>query len=413
MDLITQLPTSTNQNDAIIVFVDKLSKMVHYAPCKTTIDAPGVAQIFFKEIVRHHGVPQAIVSDRDPRFMSNFWQSLWKELGSKLKMSTAYHPQTDGQTERSNRTLEDMLRAYVNYTQDNWDEKLLALEVAVNNSTQESTGFTPFFLNSGQHPHLPLSMITDTTDNEMAQTMLRNLRNNLVVAKQYLLAAQEKQARDANTSRREHSFAVGDQVMLSTENMNVGERARKLVAKYAGPHTIIEHPTTNTYKLDLPPELSKLHPVFHSSLLKAFHDDNSRFVNRPRINRPPAIIDEGEKKYEVEDIKDFRIKKGIRQYLIKWLGYPDSESLWTPTTEVDAPDLVRRFLHRNPSVRQQLTQTQKVLPTTAGTEPKGTRNTMPKTTTTTTSSHNRPTQGTQPTARSQRATRRDATRSRE
>jgi hypothetical protein len=360
MDLITQLPISRQQNDAIIVFVDKYSKMVHYAPCKTAISAPEVAQIFFREVVRHHGIPDSIVSDRDSRFMSNFWQALWKELGSRLKMSTAYHPQTDGQTEKANRTLEEMLRGYVNYAQDNWDEKLLAVEIAVNSSVHESTGFTPYYLNYGQHPHLPLSKLTETTDNELAQIMLRNLRDNLATARTMLLAAQQKQSRDANKSRREYEFAVGEQVMLSTENLNVGARARKLVAKFAGPHKIIEHPTPNTYRLELPPELSRIHPVFNSSQLKPFRDDNVRFTDRPRINRPPPIIEEGEEKHFIEDIKAYRVRRGVGEFLVKWAGFPDSDSSWRPTKEVDASYIVERFLQRNPAVRLQLALAKKI-----------------------------------------------------
>ena len=366
MDLITQLPVTRHQNDAIIVFVDKLSKMVHYAACKTAVSAPEVAKLFFQHVVRLHGVPNHIVSDRDPRFMSNFWQALWTELGTKLKISTAYHPQTDGQTERSNRTLEDMLRAYVNYAQDDWDEKLIAVEFAVNNSTQDSTGFTPFYLNSGQHPHFPLSMLADKSNNEMAQSMLRGLRDNIAVAKTNLAAAQERQSQYANQSRRELEFQVGDQVMLSTENMSVGERTRKLCAKYAGPHKIIAHPSLNTYRLELPLELSRLHPVFHSSVLKPFHDDTDRFVNRPRINRPPAIIVRDEQKYEVEDIRAYRVRRGVGQYLVKWRGYGEHESQWRPVAEIDAPHLVERFLRNNPTLRQQLRATKTIRITYGG-----------------------------------------------
>ena len=101
MDLITQLPSTKRGNDAIVVFVDKLTKLVHYAACKTAVSAPQLASIFFHEWVRHHGVPSSIISDRDPRFTSNFWRALWNKMGTKLAMSTAYHPQTDGQTERA------------------------------------------------------------------------------------------------------------------------------------------------------------------------------------------------------------------------------------------------------------------------------------------------------------------------
>jgi hypothetical protein len=129
MDLITQLPKSKKNNDAIVVFVDKLSKMVHYAPTTTNIDAVGLAELFISNVVRLHGVPESIVSDRDARFTSNFWKSLWNQMGTKLKMSTSFHPQSDGQTERANRTLEEGLRAYVSINHDDWDDHLSLLEV--------------------------------------------------------------------------------------------------------------------------------------------------------------------------------------------------------------------------------------------------------------------------------------------
>ena len=135
IDLITQLPKTKNGNDAIVVFVDKLTKMVHYAPTTTNIDAVGMAKLFLHNIVRLHGVPESIVSDRDPRFTSNFWKSLWTQLGTKLHISTAFHPHSDGQTERANRTLEEGLRAYVSMRHDDWDEEdgkdnLLGFEIS-------------------------------------------------------------------------------------------------------------------------------------------------------------------------------------------------------------------------------------------------------------------------------------------
>ena len=118
MDLITQLPKSKSGKDAIVVFVDKLTKMVHYAATTTTVSASQLASIFFREVVRLHGIPSSILSDRDPRFTGKFWRNLWKHFGTNLTMSTAYHPQTDGQTERANRTLEEMMRSYVNFQQN-------------------------------------------------------------------------------------------------------------------------------------------------------------------------------------------------------------------------------------------------------------------------------------------------------
>ena len=158
IDFITQLPRSTKGHDAIMVFVDKLTKMVHFAATTTTIDAPGAATLFFDNIVRLHGLPKTLVSDRDVRFTSNFWRSLRTLLGTSLMMSTAYHPQTDGQTERANRTLEEMLRATVSFNQRDWDLHLTAAEIAFNNSIHASTGFSPYYLNSGQQIYLPLDI---------------------------------------------------------------------------------------------------------------------------------------------------------------------------------------------------------------------------------------------------------------
>src|SRR6185312_10187671 len=156
MDLITQLPRSKAGNDAIVVFVDKLTKMVHYVATTTTVTAPQLATLFMREVVRLHGVPESILSDRDPRFTANFWRAFWSQLGTTLTMSTAYHPQTHGQTERANRTLEEMLRARINFQQADWDAHLAAAELAINNASQASTVFSPFFLNYGQHMRLPL-----------------------------------------------------------------------------------------------------------------------------------------------------------------------------------------------------------------------------------------------------------------
>ena len=166
LHLITQLPVTRSGHDAIIVMVDKFSKMVHYAATTTKCTTEQVARIFLDTVVRLHGIPKYIISDRDPRFTSSFWQQLWKLHRTQLKMSTAYHPQTDGQTERANRTLEDILRHYVSNKQDDWDEHLTAAEIAVNNSVQASTGFTPYFLNCGEHPWFPAQVSLDSVTND-------------------------------------------------------------------------------------------------------------------------------------------------------------------------------------------------------------------------------------------------------
>ena len=158
MDLITALPPSPTRKDAIAMFVDRLSKRVHLAAVETAITAPQLARVFVDTVVKHHGVPEVIVSDRDPRFVSAFWSSLFMLLGTQLNISTAFHPQTDGQTERTNRQLEQVLRHYVNSQHNDWEPLLAVAEFAINAIVSSSTGYSPFFLDTGMHPRTPLSM---------------------------------------------------------------------------------------------------------------------------------------------------------------------------------------------------------------------------------------------------------------
>jgi transposase InsO family protein len=144
MDFVTGLQTSTKQNDIIMVVVDKLSKYAHFIPVKSTCKAINVTNIFMKEIFRLHGMPKEIVSDRDTKFTSNFWKSLMVGLETKLLFSTTYHPQTDGQMERVNQILEDMLRMHVMHQPKKWEDFLPLVEFTYNNGYQESLKMSPF-----------------------------------------------------------------------------------------------------------------------------------------------------------------------------------------------------------------------------------------------------------------------------
>jgi hypothetical protein len=342
------LPRSRNEHDAIVVWVDKLSKMMHCAPTTTTISAPALAQLTFKEVVRHHGLPATIVSDRDPRFTSHFWRSLWAQTGTKLAMSTAYHPQTDGQTERANHTLEDMLRAYVSDRQDDWDEHLVTAEMAYNNSVQASTGFTPYYLNSGQHPTLPMSAslpisssspsVVNPPDNPAAASLVSHLYTDLDKARTNLIAAQERQAKYADEGRREETFKVGDRVWLSTTHMVQTGKTPKLSARYTGPFPVCQVVSPSAYKLSLPRSL-RIHPVFHISRLRRHMDSVSQFPLREQdVRPPPDLLESGEEAWEVERVVDKREKRVGRrkqtEYLVLWKGYPEWEKTWEPASNL-------------------------------------------------------------------------------
>jgi hypothetical protein len=326
MDLITQLPVTKKGHDAIIVFVDKHSKMVHYAATTTKCTAENVARIFFDTVVRLHGIPKSIISDRDPRFTSKFWQQLWSLCGTQLKMSTAYHPQTDGQTERANRTLEDVLRNYVSNKQNDWDDHLTAAEIAVNSSVQSSTGFTPYYLNYGDHPVLPTQFPLQYINNDSLYDMLQQLSSNLALAKKNMENARERQAHYANMSRRDVTFQVGEEVLLSTQNLKLPAGiTRKLANKYTGPFKVLESVSETSYKLQLPKDWN-IHPVFHVSLLKKYVA-NSRSSSQQTIEINNT--ESGNPEYEVEKIIGKRLGRDQQmEYLVLWKGYPESESTW-------------------------------------------------------------------------------------
>ena len=164
MDLMTDLSVTPEGHDAIVVFCDRLSKMVHFVPCCKSNVAPELAHLFIIHVFRPHGLPANIVSDRNPRFTSHFWKTVFTSLGTNLIMSTAFHPQTDGQSERAFRTLQQMLRAFVSPRQDDWAEHLPLLEFAYNNSKQASTGFSPFVLCYGRHPPHPSPVLCLSLD---------------------------------------------------------------------------------------------------------------------------------------------------------------------------------------------------------------------------------------------------------
>ena len=332
MDFITQLPVTRQGIDAVVVFVDRLSKMVHFAAVKTSVSAEEFAHIFRHEVFRLHGIPAELVSDRDPRFTNKFGVELTSLLGTKVKMSTAFHPQTDGQTERVNRVLEDMLRHYVSPVQDDWDELLDCAEFAVNNAWQESIKNTPFFLNFGQHPRTPTGR-SAVSQVPAANDFVNRLEQAVSTAKMSLLAAQDRQKSFADQRRRDVVYEVGQQVLLSTQNFRLANPgSRKLLPKWVGPFQILARIGQVAYKLDMPANL-KMHNVFHVSLLKPHRSDGR--VQPP----PPPILLESSLEYEVERLLDHRhVKRGRtrtrNQFLVKWLGYGPEHNTWEPESNL-------------------------------------------------------------------------------
>ena len=337
MDFVVQLPETARGHDAIMVIVDKLTKYAHFLPTTTTATASDSARLYVDSIFAFHGLPKRIVSDRDAKFKSNFWQGLMAMLGTQLSMSTAFHPETDGQTERTNRTLEQMLRFYVNYKQDNWDLLLPVLQFAVNNAEQASTGHTPFFLNHGRHPNLPHTLVKpDHSPVPAAEEFVREISGVLEVVKDNLHRAQVRQAKYADVHRREDVFVEGEEVFLSTANYTPESGklrpSKKLRGKYDGPFRITKMVSPVAARLELRPGMN-IHPVFHVSLLRKLTSRPTEL--RQENDTPPEPVEIlGQTEYEVESILDKRERTRGRgktiQYLVKWKNYGLSDCTWEP-----------------------------------------------------------------------------------
>ena len=259
MDFVLGLPRTQRGNDSIFVVVDRFSKMAHFIPCKKTTDAVQVSQLFFREIYRLHGLPLSIVSDRDSRFLSHFWRSLWKLLRTSLDMSSAYHPQSDGQTEVTNRSLGDMLRCLVGDNIKSWDTILCKAEFAHNHAVNRSTLFSPFRIIYGIVPRGPvdLGVAPDITrDHGQAIDFVANLSFLHVQVHDNLQTSSAKYKIEADRHRRDVHFSVGDLVWaVLTKDRFPARTYNKLKARKIGPLEILEKINANAYRVKLPPDV--------------------------------------------------------------------------------------------------------------------------------------------------------------
>ena len=360
MDLITQLPQTLTGYDAIAVFVDKLSKMVHIEPCKTEIDAPEFASLFIKTVFRHHGLPKSIISDRDSRFTGHFLTTVADKLGFRQRLSTAFHPQTDGQTERMNRVVEDMIRHYVGPYHDDWDNFLALVEFAINNSWQASIDNTPFHAMYGQHPHTPLSLQVGTEGPSRvpaAQEWLQEFSERIEHAKKCVLAAQDRQKKYADRSRRAVKYSQGQFVWLNSKHVHFKQGGPiKFMPKFIGPFKVLEVigprdpetqevTTVTACKLDLPPTY-RMHPVFHVSKLKEHKHDGVSPIQGPA---PLEIDTDGTPVFEAEAILKEKVTGKINPttwYLVHWTGYSPVHDSWVRESDMMAPELISSWQNR-------------------------------------------------------------------
>ncbi|OMO53322.1 reverse transcriptase [Corchorus capsularis] len=254
MDFVLELPRSKRGKNSIFVVVDRFSKMAHFIGCTKTDDAINVANLFFKEIVRLHGMPKTIVSDKDAKFLSHFWRTLWAKLGTKLLFSTTCHPQTDGQTEVVNRTLSTLLRALIKKNLRIWEDCLPHVEFAYNRSIHSTTGYSPFETVYGFNLLIPLDLLSlplsVQVDGERKADFVKDLHAKV---RAQIEKKTQHYMKVANKGRKEVIFEPGDWVWLHLRKERFPEKRKsKLLPRGDGPFQVLERINNNAYKLDLP-----------------------------------------------------------------------------------------------------------------------------------------------------------------
>jgi transposase InsO family protein len=350
MDFVTGLPPSQGY-DAIWVVIDRLTKARHFVPCHTTVDATALADMFVAHIFRLHGLPTTIVSDRGPQFAAAFWQRLCNRLGIDRRLTTAFHPQSDGQTERANGIMEQYLRAHVSYLQDDWAAWLPLAEFAANNQASETTGTSPFFGLYGHDPRWQCDLTepaANDPDDQRAHATAQTLAEIHEHLRLEMGRAQERQAASADRRRLPAPrFLPGDRVWLDARNIVTRRPSRKLDHRRLGPFEVVADPalrTPHAVRLRLPDSML-IHPVFHVSLLE--HAANDPFPGQLQLPPPPVEVD-GEHEFYADDVLDSRIFGRWKklQYLIRWTGY-DSPT-WEDAANVDGLEAIDRFHARYP-----------------------------------------------------------------
>src|SRR5712671_5016691 len=339
LDLITGLPPN-GPHDSILTIVDHgCSRAAVFLPCATTITGPGVAQLYFDNVYRWFGLPSKVISDRDPRFTSHFGHALAQKIGAKQNLSTAFHPQTDGLSERKNQWVEQYLRLVANAQQGDWSQWLTVASAVHNDHANATLGTTPSEILLGYRPTLHPDQKTET-NNQAVEQRLETMAQRRAQA----IAAINRTANKSPTPTER--FKVGDQVWLEASHLKLPYHTPKLAPRRQGPFRINKVISPVAYQLALPLSWG-IHDVFHASLLLPYKETTA---HGPNFERPPPDLIEDQEEYEVEAIVNHRHygRQHRLQYLIKWKGYPSSDNTWEPEENVHAEDSVKRYHQRHP-----------------------------------------------------------------
>ena len=354
-DFITKLPLAQEYN-SILVVVDRFTKMAHFMPTTEKTTAEGLARLFRDNVWQLHGLPESIISDRSPQFVAGLMRELNKMLGIKTKLSTAFHLQTDGQTERMNQELEQYLRMFIDHCQKQWPEWLGTAEFAYNNKAHSGTKVLPFEANNGQSLKMGFEL-RKKGKFEGVERFVKRMEKVQGEAKAALAKVQEEMRRYTDKKRGEAvEYKVGNLVLLSTRDLKwqmVGRNSEKLVKRFVGPYKIKAIISSNVVELELPVTV-KIHLVVNVSRIKRYIDQ----VDGQRKEVPQPVVVEGEEEWEVEKILNRRKIRGKDKFLVRWKGFTAEGDTWESRENLkntgDAlKEFEKEYRRDNKEIRQQ------------------------------------------------------------